>query len=90
VLVVYDDDMLALRKRHVFVSLFIFAVLSLVPAYLHAYTIIGASEIPTVLLRDKIIVSNFAYSLKLPYSNIKLVHQRGEISFTCVSRTTLA
>jgi signal peptidase I len=82
---VYDDDMLAWLKRHVFASLFILAGLSLVPAYLHAYTIAGASEIPTVLLGDKIIVSNFAYCLKLPYSNTKLFQtgppQRGDFVY---------
>jgi signal peptidase I len=39
---------------------------------MHAYTLIGPSDIPTVLLGDKIIVNRAAYKLKLPYSNVTL------------------
>jgi signal peptidase I len=48
------------------------AGLSLAPAYLHAYKLVGISDIPTVLLGDKVIVNSAAYHLKLPYSNVTL------------------
>lgn len=48
------------------------AGLSLIPAYLHAYVLSGPSDIPTVLLGDKVIVNYAAYELKLPYSDIAL------------------
>jgi signal peptidase I len=48
------------------------AGLSLIPAYLHAYVLAGPSDIPTVLLGDKVVVNNAAYHLKLPYSNVAL------------------
>ena len=46
--------------------------ISLVPAYLHAYSLSGPSDIPTALLGDKVIVNSAAYQLKLPYSNATL------------------
>ena len=46
--------------------------LSLIPAYLYAYVLAGPSDIPTVLLGDKVVVNNAAYRLKLPYSNVAL------------------
>jgi signal peptidase I len=77
--------MLACLKRHVVALLFVLAGLGLVPAYLHAYSIIGASEIPTVLLGDKIVVNNAAYVLRVPYSNTKLFRtgspKRGDFVF---------
>ena len=82
---VYHEDMLAWLRRHIRASLLVLAGLSLAPAYLHAYTIIGASEIPTVLLGDKILVNNAAYGLKLPYSNVRLFRtgspKRGDFVF---------
>ncbi len=52
--------------------LLISAGLSLAPAYLHAYMLTGPSDIPTVLLGDKVLVNSAAYSVKLPYSNVRL------------------
>jgi signal peptidase I len=46
--------------------------LGLAPAYLHAYKLAGASEIPTLLPGDKVIVNNAAYGVNLPYSNARL------------------
>ena len=46
--------------------------LSLIPAYLHAYALAGISDIPTVLLGDKVVVNTAAYELKLPYSHTTL------------------
>ena len=83
--------MLARMKRHVRPVLLVLAGLSLVPAYLHAYTLIGPSDIPTVLLGDQVIVNSAAYHWKLPYSNVTLFRsgspQRGDF-VRCISRTT--
>jgi signal peptidase I len=46
--------------------------MSLVPAYVQAYKLSGPSDIPTVLLGDRVIVNAAAYSVKLPYFNWKL------------------
>jgi signal peptidase I len=59
------------NKKPRFVLL-VLAAISLIPAYLHAYTLSGSSDIPTVLPGDKIIVNSAAYSLKLPYSDVRL------------------
>jgi len=63
--------MLAPAKRYV--ALLLLGVgLSVVPAYLHAYRIGGASGIPTVLVGDTIIVNNAAYSVRLPYATTRI------------------
>jgi signal peptidase I len=64
--------MLAWVKRNLGIVLPVLAGLALVPAYLHAYTLTGPSDIPTVLLGDKVIVNSAAYGVNLPYSNVKL------------------
>lgn len=64
--------MLAWLKKHVRAVLLVLAGLSLLPAYLRAYNITGASEIPTALVGDTLIVNSAAYSLKLPYSGVTL------------------
>ncbi|MBM3756850.1 MAG: signal peptidase I [Acidobacteria bacterium] len=53
--------------------------LALLPAYLRAYELAGPSDIPTVLLGDKVIVNHAAYSLKLPYSDVG-VFRTGSLS----------
>jgi signal peptidase I len=68
----YSGVMLALWRRHVRWFLLVLAGLSLIPAYLHAYTLVGPSDIPTVLLGDKVVVNTAAYEVKLPYSKIAL------------------
>ncbi|HYW46207.1 MAG TPA: signal peptidase I [Bryobacteraceae bacterium] len=64
--------MLPWLKRHVRPFLLVLAGLGLIPAYLRAYKLTGTSDIPTVLLGDKVIVNRAAYSLKLPYSSVTL------------------
>ena len=59
-------------KRHSAGLAICLAALGLASAYLRAYSIRGASEVPTVLVGDTIIVYNTAYVLKAPYSNLKL------------------
>ncbi len=66
-------EMLPLLKRHPRAVLLALTGLSLVPAYLRAYSISGASDAPTALLRDTIIVNKAAYIVRLPYSNVKLL-----------------
>jgi signal peptidase I len=69
---VYYDDMLSRGKQRLAAMLFVLAGLIIAPAYLRAYNIIGASEIPTVLLGDTIVVNSAAYRLNAPYSDWKL------------------
>jgi signal peptidase I len=64
--------MLAGMKRNLGVALLVLAGLSLVPAYLHAYTLAGTSDIPTLLLGDTVIVNSAAYRVNLPYSSVRL------------------
>jgi signal peptidase I len=64
--------MLAWLKKHVRAVLLVLAGLSLLPAYLRAYTIAGPSDIPTALLGDTLIVNSAAYRLKLPYCGVTL------------------
>ena len=66
-------EMLPLLKRYLRAVLLALTGLSLVPAYLRAYSIAGASDAPTALLRDTIIVNKAAYTVRLPYSNVKLL-----------------
>jgi len=62
-----------MNKRRIRILLLIVAALSLLPAYLHAYKITGASEVPTVLVGDTILVNSAAWRLKLPYTNVTLL-----------------
>jgi signal peptidase I len=64
--------MLARMKRNLAFLPLVLAGLGLVPAYLHAYNLTGSSDIPTVLIGDKIIVNRAAYGVNLPYSNVRL------------------
>jgi hypothetical protein len=57
-------------------------VLLLLPAYLHAYKLSGASDAPTLLPGDTAIVIH-AYWITLPYSGIRVLHvsrpKRGDL-----------
>jgi signal peptidase I len=64
--------MLASLRRHFRWLLLALGGLSLIPAYLHAYALAGPSDIPTVLLGDKVVVNAAAYELRLPYSHVPL------------------
>lgn len=66
--------MLSWFNRHLRAVLPLLAVLSLLPSYLWTYSIIGASEAPTVLRRDIVIVNRAAYDFSLPYSGVRLFH----------------
>lgn len=68
----YSDVMPASLRRHLRWFLPALAGLSLLPAYLHAYKLVGPSDIPTVLIGDQVVVSTASYEVKLPYSNAAL------------------
>jgi signal peptidase I len=72
-----------LLRRHAIALLPIFAGLSILPSYLWAYSLSGASAAPTILLGDTVIVNHAAYEVRLPYSRIQLFRtgspQRGEL-----------
>ena len=59
-------------KRRLGIVLGVLVGLCLAPAYLHAYKLAGPSDIPTLLLGDKVIVNGAAYGVNLPYSNVRL------------------
>lgn len=75
--------MVSWLKRHVFAVLLVAAVLGVLPSYLWPYSLSGASEAPSILLRDTFIVNRAAYDLRLPYSNITMAHlgspRRGDV-----------
>jgi len=70
-------------KRHLFAVLMVGAVLGVIPSYLWPYSLTGASAAPTILLHDTFVVNRAAYDLRLPYSNITVLHtgppRRGDI-----------
>ena len=66
--------MLLWLKRNLRILLPIVVGLSILPSYLWAYSLSGASEAPTILLRDTFVVNRAAYDFRLPYSRITLVH----------------
>lgn len=66
--------MLTWLKRHLRTLLLTTAGLSVLPSYLWSYSITGASEAPTVLKGDTIIVNRAAYDFRLPYSRLTLFH----------------
>jgi len=70
-------------KKRVLVLLLVFTGLSVLPSYMWAYSLSGASAAPAILLGDTVIVNHAAYDLRLPYSRIALFRtgspQRGEL-----------
>jgi signal peptidase I len=70
------------RRRIVLLTLATAAVL-LLPVYLRAYSVSGSSDAPTLLLGDTAIVNQAAYWIKLPFSQLKLLHlacpKRGDL-----------
>jgi signal peptidase I len=64
--------MLPRVKRYRGIVLLALAGLGLAPCYLRAYKLAGASDIPTLLLGDQVIVNRAAYTVNLPYSNVRL------------------
>ena len=64
------------RRRYFILAALIVSVVAIAPAYLSAFTIKvgGVSEVPTILPGDVIVVNRAAYTARLPYSTIALVH----------------
>ena len=75
--------MLPWLKRHLGLIVLVCAGLGILPSYLWSYSLSGASEAPTILLRDTFIVNRAAYDLRLPYCRSALFHtgspRRGDI-----------
>jgi len=75
--------MLSWLKRNLRFVLLVAVGLSILPSYLWSYSLSGASEAPTILVRDTFIVNHAAYDLRLPYSSVTLFHtgsvRRGDI-----------
>jgi signal peptidase I len=65
--------MRVLTKRRVVAVAIPAVLLAVTPAYLRAYTVSGASDAPTLLLGDTVVVNKAAFSLKLPYTQLKLL-----------------
>jgi signal peptidase I len=65
--------MLLWLKRNLRSALLVVIGLSVLPSYLWAYSLSGASAAPTILLRDTFVVNRAAYDFRLPYSRITLV-----------------
>lgn len=66
--------MLRWFKRNLRMVLLVAVGFSILPSYLRSYSLSGASEAPTILLRDTFIVNRAAYDLRLPYSRVTLFH----------------
>jgi signal peptidase I len=75
--------MLSWLKRHLRAVLVVAVGLAILPGYLWAYALTGASAAPTILLGDTLVVNRAAYDLRLPYSRITLFQtgspRRGDI-----------
>jgi signal peptidase I len=71
-------------KRHLGAVLSVGFVLAILPSYVWAYAIRGASEAPTILMGDTVIVNRAAYDFRAPYSRIAIFHsgspQRGDMA----------
>jgi signal peptidase I len=64
--------MRAWTKRKLPIVLSVLVGLGVAPAYLCAWELSGPSDIPSLLLGDKVIVNNAAYRVNLPYSDVRL------------------
>ena len=68
------SSMPKMTKRRLIVLSLVAVVVLLLPAYIRAYSLAGTSDAPTLLLRDKVLVNQAAYWVKLPYTQVKLLH----------------
>jgi signal peptidase I len=59
-------------KKYLITALLVGVGLSVLPSYVWAYKLSGASAAPTVLLGDTIVVNHAAYEVMLPYSHVIL------------------
>jgi signal peptidase I len=70
-------------KRHLLPILLAAAAIAVLPGYVRAYKLTGASAAPTILMGDTVFVNRVAYDLRLPYSTRALVRlgspRRGDL-----------
>jgi signal peptidase I len=70
-------------KTHLPILLLTGAALAILPSYVWAYSLSGASETPTIVPGDTFIVNRAAYCLRLPFSRVTLLNfdspRRGDI-----------
>jgi signal peptidase I len=65
------------RRRVLACSAVLIGTLTLVPAYVRAYTLSGTSVAPTLLLEDHVLVNRASYDVCLPYSDYVLWKRSG-------------
>jgi signal peptidase I len=63
-----------LTKRRLLALALLAVVVLLLPAYIRAYSLAGASDAPTLLYGDKVLVNQAAYWVKLPYTQVRFLH----------------
>jgi signal peptidase I len=75
--------MRTLAKRRLGVVLLLLIGLALLPSYVWAFKLTGASAAPTIGIGGSFLVNRAAYSLRLPYSGVTLLRtgspRRGDI-----------
>jgi len=71
------------RARGFWLLLIPIGVGAIAPSYLRVYRAAGPSDAPTILAGDRILVSRFAYDVRLPYTDVVVVShgqpRRGEV-----------
>jgi signal peptidase I len=70
-------------KRHFRIALMLLMGFAVLPSYLRAFKLTGASAAPTINIGDRFLVNEAAYDLRLPYSHLRLLRtgtpKRGDI-----------
>ncbi len=59
-------------KRHLRIVLLLLSGVVLLPAYLRAFRLITPSETPSINIGDTVLVNEAAYTLRLPFSDVRL------------------
>jgi signal peptidase I len=59
-------------RKTLWTAVLLMAVLALAPSYLRAYELAGASDAPTLLLRDRVWVNLASYDFRFPYTDTVL------------------
>lgn len=75
--------MTAKKKRWLVAGVSLAAILGIVPSYVRAFRVVGASDAPSFLVGDRIVVNRAAYDLRLPYTKIAVLShsapERGDV-----------
>jgi signal peptidase I len=61
------------RRRRLWVLALVIAIAAVTPSYVRVYRVSGASDAPTFLLGDRIVVNKAAYDIRLPYTRIVIL-----------------